>query len=74
MRLLHLDPPVVMNTKKIQRLMKKYGLKCPIRKANPYRRMAKALKTDSVADNLLNRQFKAFGARKVLLTDITYIP
>ena len=74
MRLLHLDPPVVMNIKKIQRLMKKYGLKCPIRKANPYRRMAKALKTDAVADNLLHRQFKEFGARKVLLTDITYIP
>lgn len=74
MRLLHMDPPVIMNTKKIQRLMKKYGLRCPIRKANPYRRMAKALKTDSIADNLLKRQFKEFGARKVLLTDITYIP
>ena len=25
--------------------MKKYGLFCPVRKANPYRRIAKALKT-----------------------------
>ena len=74
MRLLHMDPPVLMNTKKIQRLMHKYGLVCPIRKANPYRRMAKAMKTDAVADNLLQRQFKEFGPRKVLLTDITYIP
>ena len=74
MRLLHMDPPVLMNLKKIQRLMHKYGLKCPIRKANPYRRMAKALKTDAVADNLLNREFKEHGPRKVLLTDITYIP
>ena len=74
MRLLHMDPPVRMNTKKIQRLMAKYNLKCPIRKANPYRRMAKALKTDSTADNLLNREFKEHGPRKVLLTDITYIP
>lgn len=74
MRLLHMDPPVLMNTKKIQRLMHKYGLVCPIRKANPYRRMAKALKTDAVADNLLNREFKEHGPRKVLLTDITYIP
>lgn len=74
MRLLHMDPPVIMNTKKIQRLMHKYGLVCPIRKANPYRRMAKALKTDAVADNLLNREFKEHGPRKVLLTDITYIP
>ena len=74
MRLLHMDPPVLMNLKKIQRLMHKYGLKCPIRKANPYRRMAKALKTDAVADNLLNREFREHGPRKILLTDITYIP
>lgn len=54
--------------------MKKYGLICEIRKANPYRRMAKALKTSSVADNLVKRQFEAYGPRKILLTDITYIP
>ena len=71
MRLLHMDPPVLMNIKKIQRLMRKYGLSCPIRKANSYRRMAKALKTDAVSENLLNRQFKEHGPRKVLLTDIT---
>ena len=74
MRLLHSDPPVQMNVKKIRRLMDKYGLFCPIRKANPYRRMAKALKTSNVAGNLLNREFEAHGARKVLLTDITYVP
>lgn len=72
MRLLHVG--IRMNHKKIRRLMHKYGLKCPIRKANPYRRMAKAMKTNTVADNQLRRQFKAFGPRKVLLTDITYIP
>lgn len=74
MRLLHLDPPVVMNLKKIQRLMHKYSLFCPIRKANPYRRMAKAMRTDCVFENILNREFKEHGPRKVLLTDITYIP
>ena len=63
-----------MNQKKIRRLMHKYNLKCPIRKANPYRRMAKDMKTNRVADNLLNREFEAHGARMVLLTDITYIP
>lgn len=73
MRLLHMDPPVHMNIKKIRRLMKKYGLFCPIRKANPYRRMAKALKTNNVAQNLLNREFEVHGPRTVLLTDITYI-
>jgi len=73
MRLLHMKPPMHMNIKKIRRLMKKYGLFCPIRKANPYRRMAKALKTNNVAPNLLNREFEAHGPRAVLLTDITYI-
>ena len=71
MRLLHTG--IVMNLKKIRRLMRKYNLNCPIRKANPYRRMAKALKSNNVADNLLNREFEAHGARVVLLTDITYI-
>ena len=74
MRLLHMNPPVLMNTKKIQRLMHKYNLRCPIRKANPYRRMAKEMRTDMVSDNILNREFKEHGPRKVLLTDITYIP
>lgn len=41
--------------------------------ANPYRRMAKALKTSCVAPNLLNREFEAHGPRAVLLTGITYI-
>ena len=74
MRLIHMNPPIIMNVKKIRRLMKKYNLYCPIRKANPYRRMAKALKTNNVADNILNREFKEHGPRMVLLTDITYIP
>ena len=74
MCMLHRTPPVVMNLKKIRRLMRKYGLKCPIRRANPYRRMAKAIKTNNVAGNLLERKFTEYGPRKVLLTDITYIP
>lgn len=71
MRLLHMG--VRMNQKKISRLMKKYNLFCPIRKANPYRRMAKSLKTDAVSDNLVNREFTEHGAGKILLTDITYL-
>lgn len=74
MGLLHMKPPVIMNIKKIRRLMKKYNLFCPIRKANPYRRMAKAIKTSNYADNLLQREFECYGPRVVLLTDITYIP
>ena len=37
-------------------------------------RMAKAIKTDAVFYNILNREFEEHGPRKVLLTDITYIP
>lgn len=71
MRLLHMG--IRMNHKKIRRLMHKYGLMCPIRKANPYRRMAKAMRTNVVADNSVKREFKQHGPRKILLTDITYI-
>ena len=74
MALQHMDPPVTMNLKKIRRLMKKYNLFCPIRKANPYRRAQNSLKTNNVAENLLNREFQAYGPRIVLLTDITYLP
>lgn len=70
MRLLHQG--TIMNIKKIRRLMKKYNLFCPIRKANPYRRMAKALATNNVAPNIVERNFRQ-KARKVLLTDITYL-
>lgn len=74
MTMLHQTPPVVMNVKKIRRIMEKYSLQCPIRKANPYRRMAKAIRTNNIAPNLIDREFTAKGPRMVLLTDITYIP
>lgn len=65
---------ITFNRKKIQRIMRKYQIICPIRKANPYRRMAKATKEHSVVSNLLNREFKQEVPGKVLLTDITYLP
>jgi transposase InsO family protein len=65
---------VCMNVKKIRRLMRKYGLACPVRKENPYRRMQRAIRTNSTADNLVNREFENHGPRSILLTDITYIP
>jgi len=64
---------IVYNLKHIRRIMKKYGIICPIRKANPYRRMMKATKEHRVVPNLLNRQFKQGFPGKVLLTDITYL-
>lgn len=52
--------------------MRKYGLYCPLRKANPYRKLAKAIEPSEHAQNLVDRDFRK-GARKVLLTDITYL-
>lgn len=72
MRLLHTG--VRMNVKKIRRLMRKYELLCPIRKANPYRRLQKAIRTNNTAADLVHREFEAHGPRSILLTDITYIP
>ena len=71
MRLLHVG--IVMNIKKIRRLMKKFCLKCPFRGPNPSRQMAKAIKTNAVFPNVVNREFVKGGVRRVLLTDITYI-
>lgn len=63
---------IIMNLKKIRRLMRKFGLRCPIRKANPYKKIGKALKSHIVS-NAVNREFDTGQPGKVLLTDITYI-
>lgn len=61
------------NLKRIRRIMRKYHIVCPHRKANPYRRMMKATKEHTVLPNLLNRDFKQEIPGKVLLTDISYL-
>lgn len=71
-RMYLLHKGIVMSLKKIKRLMRKYGLFCPIRKANPYRRMMKAIREDNYVANILDRGFRDHGPRAVLLTDITY--
>ncbi len=70
---LELDYDIIYSRKKIQRIMRKFHLICPVKTSNPYRRLWKATKEDKIAPNLLNREFKPGQARKVLLTDITYI-
>ena len=70
MRLLHTG--MRMNIKKIRRLMKKFNLKCSIRKANPYRRMAKSMQTSNIAANLVDRNFIQ-EPRLIILTDINYL-
>jgi len=64
---------VVYNLKRIGRIMKKYDIVCPIRRANPYKRIMKATQEHKVVPNLLNREFKQGIPFKVLLTDITYL-
>jgi putative transposase len=64
---------ITYNLKQIRRIMRKYKIICPIRRANPYQKMLKASKEHSVLPNLLNREFKQEVPGKVLLTDITYL-
>lgn len=64
---------VIMNHKKIRRLMRKAGLIAVIRQANPYRKMAKATQEHQTCPNLLKRQFDPGEPEKVFLTDITYL-
>ncbi|PPB10951.1 IS3 family transposase, partial [Brevibacillus laterosporus] len=64
---------VIMNHKKIRRLMRKYKLVATIRQANPYRKLAKATQEHQTCPNLLQRQFDQGEPEKVLLTDITYM-
>lgn len=64
---------VTMNHKKIRRLMKKVHLTATIRRANPYRKMAKATQEHRTCPNLLKRQFNQGEPDKVFLTDITYL-
>lgn len=61
------------NLKRIHRIMKKYKIICPIRRANPYRKIMKATQEHTVVPNLVNRDFKQSIPGKVLFTDITYL-
>ncbi|MBD8028715.1 IS3 family transposase, partial [Ureibacillus sp. Re31] len=62
-----------MNHKKILRLMSKFNLYSKVRRANPYRTLAKATEVHRQVPNHLNRQFKQDEPGKVFLTDITYL-
>jgi len=64
---------ILYNRKRIRRIMRKFNIICPHRKANPYKKIAKATKEHQVVPNKLNREFKQGIPGKVLLTDITYL-
>ncbi len=63
-----------MNHKKIQRIMRKYGLLTKVRKKNPYKEIMKKRMEHSVFPNKLQREFRQTIPFKVFCTDITYIP
>lgn len=65
---------LVMNHKKIRRILRMNGVISPIRKAKLYRKMMKATQEHKTKKNLVNRHFDHGTPYKVLLTDITYLP
>jgi putative transposase len=63
-----------MNHKKIQRLMRKYGLTARVRRRNPYKAIMKKRMEHRVFPNTLDRAFSQSIPFTVFCTDITYIP
>ncbi len=64
---------ICMNLKRIYRIMRKYNLVTKIRRATPYKHIAKATQEHKTCPNLLNRQFNQEEPEKSMLTDITYL-
>ena len=64
---------IIMNHKKVLRLMNKYELLSIIRKKNPYAKIRKATQEHNTAKNILNRKFGWLKAFEKIWTDISYI-
>ena len=67
------DYGIIMNHKKIIRIMRKYGMITKIRRTNPYKYAAKIRQENLVCPNLINRKFKEQEPNSVYSTDITYL-
>lgn len=67
------DESVIMNHKKIIRIMRKYNLIAKVRRRNPYKNIAKKTQEHRVCKNKLNREFKKETPYKFFCTDITYL-
>lgn len=67
------DHKIIMNHKKIRRIMNKYGLHCQIRRRNPYKAIMKKTQEHRTCENILGRQFIQTVPKKALCTDITYL-
>ena len=64
---------IIMNHKKVLRLMKKYELLAIIRRTNPYKKIKKATQEHNTAKNILNRKFGWLKAFTKIWTDISYL-
>lgn len=63
-----------MNHKKIQRIMRKYGLLTKVRRRNPYKAIMRKRLEHRIFSNKLERQFCQTIPSKTFCTDITYLP
>lgn len=70
---LHLKYGVIMNHKKVIRIMKKYGLVCKIRRKKFYGNTFHQQRIENTYENLLNTTFDCTNPDTVFHTDITYI-
>ena len=64
---------IIMNSKKVRRIMKKYLLVTQIRVKRPYLKIARATQEHRTCKNILNRNFRWLKAFKKIWTDITYL-
>lgn len=64
---------ICMNRKKIQRIMRKFGLVYKRRRKNPYAGLHSD-GTSKVAPNIVKRKFRKGTPLTILSTDITYLP
>ncbi|MFC1615029.1 IS3 family transposase [Patescibacteria group bacterium] len=67
------DKDIIMNHKKVMRIMNKYGLVTKIRRANPYKQIGKKTHEHRTFENLLNREFAQKTPYHFFGTDITYM-
>lgn len=67
------DCGVIMNHKKIKRIMRENGLIVTIRRKNPYKMIMKKTQEHRTFNNNLDRNFKQNIPGQVFCTDITYL-
>ena len=64
---------IIMNKKKISKIMKEQGLKTKVRVKNPYKEQVKDVLADYYCDNILMQNFKNRQPYEALGIDITYL-